>query len=363
MSMKAQHVLISLLSTGICNASQKAWDAEQIDWVALEEAALKNRVLPLLSHALETLEIDPPVEMQNRIVAMRKQCFGEAMAHIAAAVRLCRNFHTHGIDVVCVKGVARAYEVYGKWDVRFTHDVDLLVRDRDYRGAAKVLTSSGYDAPISEADDWWHDYLGESPYLPVRATGPTVDLHQKLHQPGTPALTNPGPLHEHHVMRSLGNFSLPMLDKRDAMMLTANSFGKAIRSRQPWLLYAHEIAYARANDPELTDRMLDDYAAQSGMSRLWHHAKTASDLVFGGAKSGQIELPPHIDLDKPGLIPEPVFLYRSRLLWLWSEGSLLRPLRFVKEFLWVTLADIKHDLFAFRQRNQQSFKNIAHPRG
>ncbi|KWV90964.1 nucleotidyltransferase family protein [Erythrobacter sp. YT30] len=349
MSAKAQETLISFLSTGICNASQTFSGLEDAEWRALEATARQNNVFPLLSHAVESLGIQLPPRAEESMAQMRSDCFSKAMGHIAAAVRLCRNFHTHGIDVICVKGTARAFEVYGKWDARFTHDIDLLVRSRDYRGAAKVLTKIGYDAPISESDVWWHDFLGESPYLPVDTTGPTVDLHHKLHQPGTPALTHLDPLHERRVTRQLGNFSLPMLDKRDAMMLTANSFGKAIRARQPWLSYAHEIAFARANDPEMTDDVLDEHAAQSGMSRLWEHAKKAGDAVFGEDASKAKRERALIDLARINFLPEPVPMYRSKLLWRWSEGSIIRPFTFLRELGWVTLADIQHDLFASRR--------------
>ncbi|MEL7198558.1 MAG: nucleotidyltransferase family protein [Pseudomonadota bacterium] len=349
MSAKAQETLLSLLSAGIWNASWNGCDPDEIEWPTIEKLARKNNVYPLLAYTLDTLGIEPPPESKTRIAEMRSECFAKAMAHIAAAVRLCRNFHTHGIDVVCVKGTARAFEVYGKWDARFTHDIDLLVRDRDYRGAAKVLTSIGYDAPISEYDTWWHDYLGESPYLPVATIGPTVDLHHKLHQPGTPALTRLEPLHDKYVLRELGNFALPMLDKRDAMMLTANSFGKAIRARQPWLTYAHEIAFARANDPEMSDDVLDRHAEQAGMKRLWEHAKTSSDRVLGKGSLRENAKANYINATRPNLLADPIFLYRSRLLWHWSEGSLARPFTFLREFTWATLAEIQHDLFAGRR--------------
>ncbi len=352
MSVKAQETLLALLSAGIWNASWNEYASCEIDWPSLEAVANKNNVFPLLVHTLDSLAIEPPLQTQERIGQLRSDCFAKAMAHIAAAVRLCRNFHTHGIDVVCVKGTARAYEVYGKWDARFTHDIDLLVRARDYRGATKVLTSTGYEAPISEHDVWWHEYLGESPYLPVATTGPTVDLHHKLHQPGTPALTNLEPLHKNRVMRDLGNFSLPMLDKRDAMMLTANSFGKAIRARQPWLSYAHEIAYARANDPEMTDDILDEYAARSGMNRVWEHAKAVADKAFGkdGFRPGLAA--DFADAARDQFLPEQVSFYRSRLLWRWSEGTVLRPITFLRELAWVTMADIQHDLFASRRHSR-----------
>lgn len=342
MSTKAPEALISILSTRIRNGSQSDLDLSRLNWQELIKEAQELKVLPLLSHALEWADITLPNSIQADLKSMRTECFGHNMAHIAAAVRLCRNFHTHGIDVVCIKGSARAFEVYGEWDMRFTHDIDLLVRARDYREAAKVLTSSGYSAPISESDNWWHNYLGESPYLPISATGSTVDLHYKLHQPGTPAIGHLEPPIDRRVMTDLGNFTLPMLSKHDAMMLTATSFGKAVRARQPWLSYAHEIAYARANDPEMSDLSLDAYAKKHGISRLWGHAKTAADSVFGNPADGGAAPQP--------LKPDPEFLYRSKLLWKWSEGTLTRPINFAQEFAWVTLAEVQHDRFASRRR-------------
>jgi len=97
-----------------------------------------------------------------------------------------------GIDVIVLKGAALAETVYRNLAVRPMQDLDVLVRERDTAGAARVLEELGF-AP----DDWYRPaewYRTSLHHLvPYKRGQVTVEVHHHLLPPAVP---NPVPLGE-----------------------------------------------------------------------------------------------------------------------------------------------------------------------
>lgn len=339
----ARETLLSILTATIPGETGSAGDPADIDWPRVVQLAGETKTQFLLLQGIERLAVDAPEEVTSRLKELQGLCFRQNMANIASNVRIARILKTHGIETLSVKGVLRSHEVYGRWDIRFAADIDLLVRQSDYRQAGEVLLGSGYWAPVPSSSNWWHHYLGEAPYLPKEATGPIVDLHHKLDQPGTPALNDTETLFKTAVSRKFGELEVKVMEPRAALMLAATSFGKAVRQHEPCLANLHEIAHVRASVPELSDAVLEDYAARHNLLRLWRHARGAADALFRpstGKEAGDLVAFVLDDLAKPTW-PQRL-LHRTRLLWDWTDGEALRPVRFARELGRVRAAMISH---------------------
>lgn len=347
MPIDARNTLLAILTATIPGESgypqDDALDPEAIDWARVVQLATKTKTQFLLLQGFDALSLEVPEEVRARLTELQGLCFQQNMANVASNVRIARILKTHGIETLSVKGVLRSHEVYGRWDIRFAADIDLLVRLRDYRQAGEVLLRNGYWAPVPSSSDWWHHYLGEAPYLPDSATGPIVDLHHKLDQPGTPALNDTEALFETAVVREFGGLELSVMEPRAALMLVATSFGKALRQHEPCLANLHEIAHVRASVPELCDKVLDEYAARNNLLRLWRHARDAADALLRPSTG-------HVASDYVAAVMQDLaiptwpqrLMHRTRLLWNWTDGGALRPVRFAREFGRVRAAMISH---------------------
>jgi len=82
------------------------------------------------------------------------------------------------------------------------------------------------------------------------------------------------------VTVEFGSRSLKTLSPEDSIILTAISYGKALRSGSPWLKEAHEIAsvYSSANSSERQKFLAS--AQRQGLSRLYRQALGNSLLLF-----------------------------------------------------------------------------------
>ena len=349
----SQQVLVGILKSLVPGEEPRTIDSATLDWPSVVKLAAATKTQLLMLQGVDRLGFPPPPPLDAQLRELQATCFQQNMANVASSVRVSRILQTHGIDTLLMKGVLRSHEVYGCWDVRSAADIDVLVRHADYRQAGEVLLKHGYWAPVPVNSAWWHHYLGESPYLPATATGPTVDLHHKLDQPGTPALDNAEFLFASSVVRDFGGYKLKVMDPFASLMLAATSFGKALRQHEPCLTNLHEIAFVRASKLELNDDALDAYAAEHGVLRLWRHARNAADMLFrpstGNGSLSDIE----------GVMQDLALhswpqrlLHRTRLLWTWTDGGVTRPARFAGEFARVRASMLSHSSYEKMMRAQ-----------
>ena len=233
-------------------------------------------------------------------------------------------FAKANITAIIFKGAPRLKQVYRRIDLRAAHDVDVLVPYGQYRQAAGVLRESGFGAGIFEGSAWWHRYLGESPYL--RSYGQNtaiVDLHHRLQQPGAPAPRSLERFFENTNKSSVA--TVPFPDPAHGLLITVISLSKALRNRDPWLSYAHEIAFQWRG---MTDAERDQFLVLSVRQELRRMAGSAIamshkvfDLPIPSQVAGSSVAIGKIRLRRSacGILEDRRFL-RSRLAWRWTDG-------------------------------------------
>jgi hypothetical protein len=142
------------------------------DWDALLAAARRERVAPLLAHALERGQIPPAGPPANVQAALRREYLATAAKAAIlgdAAAGLLSAFARVGIPLIALKGLALAETIYPNPALRPMEDLDFLIRSSDLPAAVRLLAETGY----REA---WHGFPDFQ-----RADGLVdVDLHTEL---------------------------------------------------------------------------------------------------------------------------------------------------------------------------------------
>lgn len=302
----------------------------RIDWEEFFVLGHRTKSSLLSAVGLEQHGFPLPDSAITKIAELRSSVLKRNLANIANAVKVASLLEAENIEVVAFKGVARAKQVYGSWDLRRAADIDLLVRHGDYRRAAAVLCNHGFKPGVSVESKWWHDYLGESPYLPESAGGAVVDLHHRLQQPGGPPPLDLGNFFDRKSSLVLGGRTLPVMGPEHASLVTCISYGKAVRNGEPWLVHAHELAMILRESSAAERESLRDLARRQGLERLWNDAvRNASALFAVDLGFGKPGASTNFAADEllSSALGEATRrkrpLRRTELQWRWTDGDLV----------------------------------------
>lgn len=270
-------------------------------------SGMRKANLPSSSYLIDQLSVAVQLNLARNLASM-------AQARKAAAI-----IQEAGIDVLVIKGPFRTYEVFGALDMRGSGDADLLVRQVDYRRAGEELCRAGFIRGVPENSKWWHDYLGESPFVP-NGGGTVVDLHHRIQQPGAPAPKHLDPFFDSRTTSALADSSVFVLSETCALVVAYLEFSKTIRSGEPWIANAVEITISKnklsharrsefrklVTDLELTRLVRDLDARIEELLKLNVSANVASTVLnsaFSGSKNSERKF------------------HRLRLQWSWAQYS------------------------------------------
>ena len=234
----------------------------------------------------------------------------------------------NGITSLAFKGVVRQLQLYNRPDVRRSSDIDLLVSPTDYPRACSVLAATGYTPGVSNDSRWWHQCLGESPYLPTPPRRFIVDLHHQLQQPGGPPPRHPAELFRRSAKIDFGGGSITTLEPLASLLVTMISYSKATRDLSPWVAHAHEIHIARNTFSPAELLAFLDLATSQGLLRLAQDAFGKADLFWRSVdrlSSGEPLNPSEAASVLSALGKSRAQLFRRTVLrWSWADGAVPR---------------------------------------
>lgn len=258
-------------------------------------------------------------ELVEQLSEIAKRNLLRNLASMAQARKAVAIIQEAGTDVLVIKGPFRTYEVFETLDMRGSGDADLLVRQVDYRRAGEALCRAGFLRGVPENSKWWHDYLGESPFVP-KGGGTVVDLHHRIQQPGAPAPKHLDPFFDSRTTSALAGSSVFVLSETCALVVAYLEFSKTIRSGEPWIANAVEITISKnklsharqsefrklVTDLELTRLVRDLDARTDELLKLNVSANVESAVLnsaFSGTKNSER------------------MFHRLRLQWSWAQYS------------------------------------------
>lgn len=300
--------------------------------IALAQA---TKCLSLISGQLSRYGDNLDVETMQTLARDIEETTHSNLAQLVQTLACQDLLKHHKIPAIAFKGVVRQQQLYGRIDVRRSCDIDLLVARNDYDKAQEILLSAGYRPGVNPASRWWHNYLGESPYIAPAPYKFIIDLHHRLQQPGAPAPCDINTLVGLTVTVEFGSRHIQTLSPDAALLVSVISYSKALRERQPWLIYAHEIATARTAFTAAQEKSFMNFVTRQNMLRLTQDAFDETDSLW---KSVQI-LSKGNDINRRdaaiicralGMQTERM-LRRSGLRWRWLDGALVsRSVKFVR---------------------------------
>jgi hypothetical protein len=114
--------------------------ASPFDWEPIVARAEYHGVIPQVYRACVSVAITPPAALMAAYSINCKRTLWFA----AELARVTKHLEEHGTETLAYKGPALAQVLYGSVCERQFHDLDLVVRPGDVRGATTALSDLGY---------------------------------------------------------------------------------------------------------------------------------------------------------------------------------------------------------------------------
>lgn len=298
-------------------------ESAAIEWSGLLSLAELTKTTGLLRASCSKAGVAIPPDVDEQLGRAEEHIVRTNTANLGWTIRVADALRQAGVRTVVLKGAMRSEEVYGSIDKRISHDIDLLVPEQDYRRAGAVLEEAGFLPIVPATDAWWHDFLGESPYIHQSGSGPIIDLHHQVQQPGGPYPLDLDSFLSCSQTVLRGGKRVSVLSPAHGVLLAAIGFGKAVRAGAPWLVYAHELAYLSRQWSQKDRISVCSLAQGNGVARLLRDALTAAELLFISRERSPST---SIRSSAVGQASARAFA-RSGNLWRWCDGPLLARMR------------------------------------
>jgi len=214
-----------------------------LDWEYLLQAAGRHGVMPLLSRSLRTISSDDvpraiweSLQHQFQINAARNLSLTDEL------LKLLKLLEAQAIPALPYKGPLLTFSIYGNLALRDFADLDILVHERDYPLAQRLLSRSGY-RPMNTFE-WESTYIDSSGRV-------TVDLHQRMTPrefPSPPQFEHLWERRRHTVL--LGT-RVPTLSQEDTLLMLAIQLTKDAGTQYLQLARICDIAQFLRAHPDL----------------------------------------------------------------------------------------------------------------
>lgn len=305
---------------------------DETGWQELIALAHATKTLGLLERGVGKAGVVPPAAYAQQLGTYRTAILQINLRNIQALAEIARQYAADDIPFLVVKGTFRAEQVYGAADLRYGADIDLLVRKTDYRRSIRALEALDYRCLVPKDDRWWHDFLGEAPFRKKTGSGASIDLHNQVQQPGGPYPPDLDAFFRSAAFREIGSLRVAIPCPRHALMITAISFGKALRGGEAWIQYAHEFATVwQGLTPEVRADM-QDCAKGMGLDRLFAQFAASACCLFDipGAARSATSRADFQHLLRSAFAEQPLGMFgRTRATWRWMPGGFFeRPRQF-----------------------------------
>ena len=144
--------LLQCVRSGLFEEPIDLDEIPHIDWGRLCDAAERHQVQPLVYEAFQSAgcENGLPDDTRSALLleyhrtGMRNTYIRERLAQILD------HASRKGIEVMLLKGAVLAYGTYARPEHRGFGDVDLLIREEDFRGLREILEDFGYRTSLPE---------------------------------------------------------------------------------------------------------------------------------------------------------------------------------------------------------------------
>jgi hypothetical protein len=255
---------------------------EKIDWdlfVVLVRrhavAALSYKLL--CRHAASLL----PENVRALLKDMSIQCSAHALKQAAELRRLIRTFSDQGVELIPLKGVFLAHQLYGEPGLRQAGDIDILVHPDHLEKACQIFEAEGYNTTDTGGFQWTDKQrrsIRENLHHFVFESAPkalSIELHWKI------KFWSPGQMAEilRHTAR-IDFYGLSVLTlNSDALLLTLSDHGaKHLWFELKWL---GDVVRLLSQDRDDGWGDLIELAERLDLTRTLAHAALLAHWIYG----------------------------------------------------------------------------------
>jgi len=156
------------------------------DWECFWALAGEQQVQPLVARVLASPDFRDllPPDAVSALHAVRLQTTATNLASDAELRRVIERLREHDIDAVPLKGTRLAQRLFGAYDARRCGDIDLLVPERDWDTAHRLLCEAGYAPAVDVRPGVSKHSFHDVPLVRTAGRhGYVVELHRQLSDP------------------------------------------------------------------------------------------------------------------------------------------------------------------------------------
>jgi hypothetical protein len=257
-----------------------------VDWPVLLQRAEDHVVVPLVVERLENFgsALIPP-EVRARLRESRREYTACSLQMTAELFRLLERFAGVGIETLLTKGPALSVRCYGDPGLRQYSDLDLVIREKDIRGATQAMLDLGYDPRVSLTVIDAMKIPGEYAFRK-----PGTHLLVEFHTERT-FRYHPRPLHIEELFGRRASVTIdgrevPALSLEDELVLICVHGAKHFWERLMWI--ADVAALISSRQPPDWDRATAA-AREVGAERMLRLGLHLASDVLGAALPKQVE--------------------------------------------------------------------------
>jgi hypothetical protein len=220
--------------------------------------AADNKLLLLVASALDP-DLSPAqqehISRYKLLTMSRNTGILHELIHIRSALSV------NHIKFIAMKGPLQQLQLHGNYFLRPSSDIDLLVADRDQLKSIKALSALEYEVKTTSV--WWRTFLGEQHLVKRGPPAPSIDLHYRLQQPGSPAPRSTAPYLAKPAISTFLDVELPTLPADAVPLLCAMSIVKALYNRESAGAHVADLYVSlKAGAPQAINSFLTNARAQ-----------------------------------------------------------------------------------------------------
>ncbi len=208
---------------------------------------------------------------------------------LMAAAEVSTLLDAGGIAHLHFKGPLQQIALYGSPFQKPVGDADVLIHKSDRTAAYAILQRAGYRPTEAQKQGWWSTFLGEVHFRKA-ATGPMVDLHHSLQQPGLPSPYHPARFLTRARPVIFEGRAFPVTSPADRCLIAAVSVVKALYAQEPCGASAVDLWAAQRHLPEAERTSLIDLAQEHGLTSTLALGLRVARAMFAQA-AGDLALP------------------------------------------------------------------------
>ncbi len=173
--------------TPALSAKAREQAAKVQDWPRFLALVDQQRVAGLISNAIKEAGVVLPADIAAEITERARENGLQEIIFVSETVRLTKLLQQAGLTVTVLKGASIAMKIFGRFGVRYSMDIDLMVAKTDVAAASDILLRAGYVRVEPEPDasaktmrarlSRYKDMVFEHP-----GNGSLIELHWRLFQ-------------------------------------------------------------------------------------------------------------------------------------------------------------------------------------